>query len=89
MERMRDSENLWQMGITRCNARLIPKRRSKSRVQVAERWILAGLRNETFFTLAALNARIAELLTDLNDRPMKAVRRCLGARSSSDSIDRR
>jgi len=25
----------------------------------------------TFFTLAALNARIAELLTDLNDRPMK------------------
>jgi len=40
-------------------------------VQVAERWILARPRNETFFTLAALNARIAELLTDLNDRPMK------------------
>ena len=40
-------------------------------VQVAERWILARLRNETFFTLAALNARIAALLTDLNDRPMK------------------
>ena len=33
---------------------------------------LVGMqRNETFFTLAALNARIAELLTDLNDRPMK------------------
>ena len=28
-------------------------------VQVAERWILARLRHETFFTLAALNARIA------------------------------
>ena len=29
------------------------------------------MRHETFFTLAALNARIAELLTDLNRRPMK------------------
>jgi transposase len=41
-------------------------------VQVAERWILARLRNETFFSLAALNARIRELLTDLNDRVMRA-----------------
>jgi hypothetical protein len=57
---------------------IVPARPAKPRdkakvevaVQVAERWILA-LRNETFFTLAALNARIAELLTDLNDRPMK------------------
>ncbi len=40
-------------------------------VQVAERWILARLRHETFFTLVALNARIAELLTDLNLRPMQ------------------
>ncbi len=40
-------------------------------MQVAERWILARVRNETFFTLAALNARIAELLIDLNNRPMK------------------
>src|SRR5207245_2656526 len=58
---------------------IVPARPAKPRdkakvevaVQVAERWILARLRNETFFTLAALNARIAELLTDLNDRPMK------------------
>ena len=35
-------------------------------MQVAERWILARLRHETFFSLAALNARIAELLADLN-----------------------
>ena len=28
-------------------------------VQVAERWILARLRHETFFSLAALNTRIA------------------------------
>jgi transposase len=40
-------------------------------VQVAERWILARLRHETFFTLGALNARIAELLTDLNGRRMR------------------
>jgi transposase len=40
-------------------------------VQVAQRWILARLRHETFFSLAALNARIRELLADLNARPMK------------------
>lgn len=40
-------------------------------VQVAQRWILARLRNETFFSLAALNERIHELLAMLNDRPMK------------------
>lgn len=40
-------------------------------VQVAQRWILARLRHETFFTLEALNARIAELLEWLNDRPRK------------------
>jgi len=40
-------------------------------VQVAQRWILARLRNETFFSLAELNARIAELLEELNARPMK------------------
>jgi hypothetical protein len=40
-------------------------------VLVAQRWILARLRHETFFSLAALNARIRELLTGLNARPMK------------------
>jgi hypothetical protein len=40
-------------------------------VQIAERWILARLRHETFFALGALNARIAELLTDLNARRMR------------------
>jgi len=41
-------------------------------VQVVQRWILARLRNETFFSLEALNERIAELLEDLNGRPMKS-----------------
>jgi transposase len=40
-------------------------------VQVAQRWILARLRNQTFFSLSELNARIAELLVDLNDRRMR------------------
>jgi len=40
-------------------------------VQVVERWILARLRNETFFSLGELNRRIAELLEELNDRPMR------------------
>jgi hypothetical protein len=40
-------------------------------VQVAQRWILAHLRRETFFTIHALNERIAELLADLNVRPMR------------------
>ncbi len=40
-------------------------------VQIAQRWILARLRNETFFSLAALKARIVELCEVLNAKPMK------------------
>ena len=40
-------------------------------VQIAERWILARLRHERFFSLAALNARIAELLVALNANDRK------------------
>ncbi len=61
---------------------ILPARPAKPRdkakievaVQIAERWILARLRHETFFSLAALNARIAELLADLNARPMRLYR---------------
>ncbi|MFQ5791970.1 MAG: IS21 family transposase, partial [Acidobacteriota bacterium] len=38
---------------------------------VAQRWILAALRDETFFSLVDLNLRIRELLELLNDRPMQ------------------
>jgi transposase len=44
-------------------------------VQVATRWIIAKLRNRRFFSLAKLNAAIAELVTALNNR----VTRHLGA----------
>jgi transposase len=40
-------------------------------VQVAQRWILARLRNETFCSLEALNDRIDELCADMNARKMK------------------
>jgi transposase len=40
-------------------------------VQVVERWILARLRNRTFFSLAELNRAILKLLEELNDRPME------------------
>lgn len=40
-------------------------------VQVAQRWILARLRNETYFSLEALNERIWELLEALNARTMR------------------
>jgi transposase len=50
-----------------------PKDKAKVEVgvQVVERWILARLRDRTFFSLAELNQAIAKLLADLNERPMK------------------
>jgi len=50
------------------------KAKIEAGVLVAERWILARLRHETFFSLATLNARIAELLSALNARPMRLYR---------------
>src|SRR6185503_1499063 len=53
------------------------KPRDKAKVEagvlVAQRWILARLRDETFFSIEALNARIRELLEDLNARAMKSL----------------
>ena len=40
-------------------------------VQIAERWLLARIRNETFTTLGALNARLGELVLALNLRTMR------------------
>ena len=41
-------------------------------VQVAQRWILARLRNVVCTSLADLNAHIARLLADLNERTMRS-----------------
>jgi transposase len=50
-----------------------PKDKAKVEVavQVVERWILARLRDRTFFSLSELNAAIRELLGELNDRKMR------------------
>jgi transposase len=50
-----------------------PKDKAKveAAVLVVERWILARLRHQTFFSLAALNQAIAELLPLLNERAFK------------------
>lgn len=74
------------------NTVIIPARPYKARdkakveagVQVAQRWILARLRHETFFTLPDLNARIWELLDELNSRPM----RDYGGQSRRDLFER-
>jgi len=50
-----------------------PKDKAKveSAVLVAQRWILARLRDQTFFSIAELNQAIWKLLEELNDRPMQ------------------
>jgi len=50
-----------------------PKDKAKveAGVQLVERWILAALRNRTFFSLTELNAAIRQLLDKLNNRPFK------------------
>lgn len=40
-------------------------------VQVVQRWVLARLRHRRFFSLAELNGAIRDLVTHLNDRPMR------------------
>ena len=50
-----------------------PKDKAKveAGVLLVERWILAALRNRTFFSLTELNAAIRQLLDKLNNRPFK------------------
>jgi len=50
-----------------------PKDKAKveAGVLIVERWILAALRNRTFFSLAELNQAIRKLLVRLNDRPFR------------------
>ena len=58
-------------------------------VQIAERWLLARIRNETFTSLGALNARLFELTVDLNGRTMrtyKATRRELFERLDKPAL---
>jgi transposase len=65
-----------------------PKDKAKAEVgvQVVERWILARLRHHTFFSLAELNAAIAELLPTLNERAFQG--RTESRRDLFETIDR-
>jgi len=62
------------------------KAKVETGVQIVERWILARLRNHTFFSLAELNAEIRRLLEDLNDQPFQKLDGC--RRSLFESMER-
>ena len=53
----------------------VRKPRDKAKVEVAvqivQRWVLARLRHRRFHSLAELNGAIRELITDLNNRPVR------------------
>ena len=64
-----------------------PKNKAKAEngVLLVERWILATLRNRTFFSLQEANQAISELLTQLNLRAFKKLPGC--RRSAFEQID--
>ena len=47
------------------------KAKVEAGVQLVERWILAALRNQKFFSLTELNSAIRELLVKLNEKPFQ------------------
>jgi transposase len=65
-----------------------PKDKAKAEVgvQIVGRWILARLRNQRFFSLAALNDAIRGLLVELNNRPLRSWGR--SRRDLFDELDR-
>jgi transposase len=62
-----------------------PKDKAKAEVgvQIVERWILASLRNRTFFSLTELNQTIQQLVLKLNQRPFKKLPGSRGERFQS------
>lgn len=68
----------------------VRKPRDKAKVEngvlQAERWILAALRDRTFFDLAELNSAIREKLVEINNRPFQKLE---GTRATAfEKIDR-
>lgn len=65
-----------------------PKDKAKAELSVllAQRWILAVLRNRTFFGLDELNEAIGELLDALNDRPLQTL--TISRRERFEQLDR-
>jgi transposase len=67
-------------------ARPKDKAKVESAVQVAERWVLAALRNHTFFSIEELNRAVAVKLQELNNRTFQKMDGT--RRSLFESIDR-
>ncbi len=73
---------------------IIPARKRRPRdkakveqsVLLAQRWILARLRNQRLFSLEEANRAIAALLVELNNRPFKKLPGC--RRSAFEELDR-
>jgi transposase len=65
---------VWHYGAAALPARAY-RPRDKAKVEgtvlLVQRWVLAALRNRTFFSLAELNEAIREKVAQLNERPMK------------------
>src|SRR3954468_14792 len=62
------------------------KAKAEGGVLIAQRWILARLRNVTCFSIAEMNEQIALLLVDLNSRVMKRYGK--SRRALFDELDR-
>lgn len=65
-----------------------PKDKAKveTAVLIAQRWIIAKIRNETFYSLGELNVRISQLVTELNDKKFQKLDGT--RRSLFESLDR-
>jgi len=89
-----DTNPTYQDMATHYGVAVLPTRvrrpRDKAKVEagvlVVERWILAALRQRTFFSLAELNAAIAGLLEKLNARPFKKLPGC--RRAHFEALDK-
>ena len=77
-----DLNPTYQDMATYYNTAVIPARvkkpKDKAKVEasvlIAERWIIAALRNHTFFSLDELNRAIREKLEDFNTRPLQKMK---------------
>jgi transposase len=58
----------------------------ESAVLIAERWIIAALRNHTFFSIGDLNRAIREKLEDFNTRPLQKLK--VSRRHLFETIDK-
>jgi transposase len=71
------------------------KAKVESGVQLAERWIIAALRNRKFFSIEELNQAIRELRDRINQRPFRkregsrTTQFCGGGQARSESAARR